>query len=662
VGILFPSLFVLAVAAGARRYDWIVRWLLSGAPFLTFIILLGSSRGTRVLPIFPLWTLLSTLNLVYAVSATSWLFYGLFTAWCYPAIFVTSLFQFPSASRQFRRVLRKTLKQLQFVNDKIALFDIPALEIDVDVDGLMVVRGIEFSLSTLTVVAHGIEVGIKLSNDMELAISTEKVTIAFFRGIEISDCFANVKGGEREMTFGHLDAQSKDEDGNALMVEATPLLTAAAANADTSRPRMVKMTSHMTNGTDLRESTAREGFKSITKLSPNDELAVKQYEQTLDWIQKSNMVEQCRKAVKEDVKIQQPGEGHEEEVVDLRNINEIRAAICSRMHTTPSVPHPPETSIKVTTLQNLSSPRQRRFMHRLPMLLRLLLNPIAYFHPVTISSITAGGSGKWIAHMLKGMIFKDYPDDVKELAKLEDRILQWLSDANFVAQLADIHGIASVPFLTSFDIATLLKIGDVMAYRTVVSAPELEQVLRLGGADASFEIPSFLLPHHEHLLPPKPLEKDIAELTRAVSMADGKPHKKQAQHDLAQAKKDEANVQISVHARLPACFSQELLDFISAVVKATKVAEIDGGHSALDDREKGFKALSKAVAKDMRDGMKKTMVDGIVNDKWIAKMVGKITKKLEEAQGEVGYSGDIPVQLEKYRLPEGHPEASKLLP
>ena len=36
-----------------------------------------------------------------------------------------------------RARLRGLPKQLHFVDDKIALFDIPALEIDVDVDGLM---------------------------------------------------------------------------------------------------------------------------------------------------------------------------------------------------------------------------------------------------------------------------------------------------------------------------------------------------------------------------------------------------------------------------------------------------------------------------------------------------------------------------------------------
>lgn len=92
-----------------------------------------------------------------------------------------------------RRMLRLILKQLHFVNDKIAFFDIPGLEIDTDVAGLMVIRGLSISLSTLSIVAHGIEVGIKLSDDLELAIQTEMVTISLFRRIEVGDCMANIK-------------------------------------------------------------------------------------------------------------------------------------------------------------------------------------------------------------------------------------------------------------------------------------------------------------------------------------------------------------------------------------------------------------------------------------------------------------------------------------
>lgn len=63
--------------------------------------------------------------------------------------------------------------------------------------------------------------------------------------------------------------------------------------------------------------------------------------------------------------------------------------------------------------------------------------------------------------------------------------------------------------------------------------------------------------------------------------------------------------------------------------------------------------------------MKKTLVSAAVNDKWIAKMVGKVTKKLEEARGDVGYAGDIKVPLGPYRLREEakkRGEGDKILP
>ncbi|WWC71785.1 uncharacterized protein I206_105744 [Kwoniella pini CBS 10737] len=660
---LTPVLFSAFLALAVATWRWPVRWLVSGTPILTFCLLLGASNGDRILSIVPLWTLLTTINLAYAVASTSWLLYFDFTVTIYPAILLTCLFQFDWAARIARRALRKFVRQLQFVQDTVSLFDIPALEIDVDVDGLMVIRGLTISVSTLTVVAHGIEVGIKLADDMELAISTEKVVVKLFRGVEISDCFANIKGGHHEMTFGELEETDKDEDGDAVMVEDTALLQAAAVSADkTSRPRLIKMKSKITNGAQMENSSAKAGLKSIKAVSPEDRDASERYEEMLKWIDDTNLIQQCRKeAVKE-------LDGDEE------GIKGIRAVICSKMQATPSVPHPPKRSIKVTTLQNLSPPKRRQFLHRLPMLLRLLLNPISYLHPVSISSITAGGSGQWISYLLHRHLFKDYAEDNKQLRKLQKRILSWLADANFVFELSEIKGVASVPFLTAFDITTLLRFGDVVAYRALAristegsdkgpseDTPPLEEVLRLGGADASFLIPSYLLPHHEHLLPPKPTVQDKEKLVEEVHEADGKPKEVQAERKLEQAEEDETNVKISAHVQLPACFSQDLLNFIAALVKATKVVELEKEPGAMEAKMSGIKEFGHALSKGMKDSVKKTVVDGIVNDKWIAKMVGKITRKLEEAQGDVGYSGDIPVKLEKYRLPEGHPEMNKIL-
>ena len=648
-----PSLFAASSALLIALYDWPQRWVLSGAPILTYCLLLGASKGYRILSFIPLWTLLTTLHLSYAVAATSWLLYWVFLVNCYPAIFLTCLFQFDSVADLVRKNLRLLLKQLQVVNDKLALFDIPALEIDTEVDGLMVVRGLTICLSSLTIIAHGVEVGIKLSDDMELALLTDSVTIPLFRKIMIGDVYANIKGGDYEMTFGHLEESTKDEDGDAVMVTDTPLLKAAAANGDASGSGALKMTDVMTDGKNPKDSSPQAGLKSVTKLSPDNEKASKQYQETLAYIEESSTITQARTKLK---RLARVGSG-----LDQTNQKDMRAAICSEVHSKPSIPHPPRRSIKVTALQNISSPYVRRFLHRLPMLLRLLLNPLSYFHPISIASVTAAASGQWINSMLGEHIFQEYGEDVAEIRRLEQKITSWLSDANFVLELADITGLAQVPFLTTFDINCHLGFGDVMAYRTLPKAVDLKQVIRLGGADASFAIPSYLLPHHEHLLPPVPTRQDKQQLEKEVHEADGVPKTVQAQGTLEQAEKDESNVKMSVHASLPACFSQELLNFLAALIKVTKVVEMEKEHNAMDKEITGFRDFGHSLSQGMKDGMKKAVVGGIVNDQWIAKMVSKVTKKLETAQGDVGYSGSIPVALDLYRLKEGDPELSKLL-
>lgn len=650
-----PSLFAGAVILLVAIYDWPRRWFLSGAPVLTYVLLLGASKSYRVVPIIPLWTIFATLHLVYAVAATSWLLYWVFLLSCYPIVFLTCLFQFDTVARFVRHRLRSLLWQLHFVNDKIAFFDLPALEIDTTVDGLMVIRGLTISLSSLTAIAHGVEVGIKLSDDLELAIQVDVVKIPLFRKIEIGDVYANIKGGEYEMTFGNLEESTKDADGDPILGIDTPLLKAAAASGDNET---IKMISKMTEGSSTpRDSTTKAGINSVTSLSPDNDEAIEYYQKTLDLIEKTNVIHQAHKRLAKVSATQDT-----DHTLDSSNEKDLRAAICSELHNKPSISHPPLRSIKVTTLQNLSPPWVRTILHRLPMLLRLLLNPLSYFHPVHISSLTAAGSGRWISYMLGEHIFQDYGEGAAEVRRLEQKITSWLSEANFVLQLADILGLAQTPFLTGFDINCQLQIDDVMAYRSLPASVELKQVTRLGGADATFAIPAFLLPHHEHLLPAVPTQQTKKQMEKEVELADGLPKTIQAQQSLEQTVKDETNVKMSVHASLPACFDQELLNFIAALVKATKVVEMEKEPGAMDHEITGIKDFSKSLSKGMKDGMKKAVVGGIVNDQWIAKMVAKITKKLETAQGDVGYSGNIPVVLGPYRLPDGHVELTKILP
>jgi len=636
--------FAIAAVLALGKWQWPTRWLISGTPFLTFALLLGASNGYRVLEAIPLTLLIISLNTVYAVASTSWLLYGVFAFAAYPTLFIVCLCQFDRVARGVRHTLRRVIRNLHFVNDSIALFDIPALEIDVDVEGLMVIRGMTISLSTLTVTAYGIEVGIKLSEDLELAISTEKVVVSLFRGIEISDCYANVKGGMDEMTFGELD-ETDSEDDHGVIVESTPLLVAAGSRS--RRPMNPRHTS-IADRKNMKDSAPKAGWTSIRKLNPADQNANDEYDRLLKVIDDTNAISNCRKSVHE-----------KPEHNDSPKAK--RAAICSEMQSTPTVPHPPTRSIKVTTLQTLSSPRTRGFLHRLPMLLRLLLNPIAYFHPVKISSITAGGSGRRVAYMLKTHLLKDYAKDSRELRKLEKRILRWLADANFVLELDEVTGIASVPVTISYDILASLRFGDVIAYRTLEEAATPEQVLRLAGADATFEVPSYLLPHHDHILPAKLDSQHRAELMEKIAHADGKPNQVKAEHELEQAEKDETNVRLGAHVQLPASCSQDLLNFVATLVKASKIVEIEKDPEATEEKTSAFKEFGHNLSKGMKNGVKHAIVAGVINDKWIAKMVGKVVRHLEEAEGDVGWMGDIPVKLDIYRLPDGHPESNKLL-
>ena len=143
---------------------------------------------------------------------------------------------------------------------RIALFNLPALEIDTDVDGLFVIRGVTFSLSSFTLVAHGIELGksavearmqytnsalagLKLTNDIELAMYVDEVVVRLFRSIDIGDVYANVKGGKFEMTLGDLDEAAADDDAaseTSVFLDDTPLLRAATAGSKgfTDRPML----------------------------------------------------------------------------------------------------------------------------------------------------------------------------------------------------------------------------------------------------------------------------------------------------------------------------------------------------------------------------------------------------------------------------------------
>lgn len=701
------------------QYVWARRWLLSGAPLLCYSVLLGNAKGRRFLPFIPLWTFLSTLNLAYALAATSWLLFWVFVVACYPSILLSCLFQFPPVTKFARTRLKRLLKDSHIFSDKIAFFNLPALEIDTEVDGLFVIRGITLSFSSLSITAHGVEVAVKVAPDVELAITTDKVVVSLFRRIEVDDVYANLKGGQFEMTLGDTPRPSVDGRIDTMPEPGAPsaLLRAAtlsAENLSTPLPRKNPLESAAGHKdkpkAPPRRSSARVALESVQTVSPDDEEANEQYQDNVRQIEETSTIRKSQDKLAEALE-----EANAECSFDSNDDRQLRAAICTRLHSRASIPHPPQRSVTVTALRNLSSPATRRFMHRLPMLLRLLLNPLSYFHPIKIASISAAGSGEWIKYLLQTHVFKDYSEHNSDIRKLETRINKWLTDASFVLQLDSVNILAHVPFLTSFDIEARLSIDDINVHRALPQDLSLYQVVRLRGAEAYVAIPSFLLPHHEHLLPPVPSKDDQAEKERYVESQNERdpsnPANVEAVAELERLRKDETTIKMSARARLPAVIHQQLLDFVAALVKATKFIEIEKSleerhaedSTPLEDEivdvlsdvqleadgeslysidsvsttspnKTHFKDSMKAFNSNLKDsiktmnkkvntGVEKTwrrgIVGGMANDRWIAKLVGKVVKTLETVRGDVGYSGVIPIPLKPYR--EMAEPASKLL-
>jgi hypothetical protein len=234
------------------------------------------------------------------------------------------------------------------------------------------------------------------------------------------------------MTFGKL---ARRITGDTLMISYTPLLQAAALKGNTTRPDLTRLRSRLTNGAEPQAVSLKAGFNSLTHMSPDE--AGQKYRNALAYVHKTSAIQECLREIED----ANNADAH----INLNDDNCMRGAICSQLHDRPSVPHPPLQSVKVTTLQNLSDPRVRKFLHRLPLLLRLLFNPLSYFHPIEIESITAAGSGKWLQHTLHEKIFKHYGDSDAGIRRLEKRVSTWLSDANFVLQLVDVTELATVP-------------------------------------------------------------------------------------------------------------------------------------------------------------------------------------------------------------------------
>ena len=137
---------------------WAQRWVYSGCFFESLLLVYGSTSDNRFFEHIPLWNSLTTLNLAYAVAATSRPAYFAFAVLCYTVLLSTCFLVFPTAASGLRKSATACLR-LFGLGDRTAFFNLPALVFDASTKGTFVVQGLTVSLFSLTIEAHGVELG-----------------------------------------------------------------------------------------------------------------------------------------------------------------------------------------------------------------------------------------------------------------------------------------------------------------------------------------------------------------------------------------------------------------------------------------------------------------------------------------------------------------------
>lgn len=162
----------------------------------------------------------------------------------------------------------------------------------------------------------------------------------------IGEVFGNLKGGKAEMTFGELGAP--DEEDDATFQIDTPLLRAAMSSAgDRPKPPRPSLPRGLTGGSYIKDSSVRESFGGMTTLSPDDAKAEKQYHKMLKFIDKTSHVHEAKRQTDKTNGVHKGGDG---DAFEPENEKAMRAAVCAKLQDMPSVPNPPQRSVRYVIL------------------------------------------------------------------------------------------------------------------------------------------------------------------------------------------------------------------------------------------------------------------------------------------------------------------------
>ncbi|CCG82494.1 protein of unknown function [Taphrina deformans PYCC 5710] len=256
---------------------------------------------------------------------------------------------------------------------------------------------------------------------------------------------------------------------------------------------------------------------------------------------------------------------------------------------------------------------------------RLILSPIIWLHPITVSSVAGTGTGKRITNLLETSgLKKAHPN--QEIFKLIRKVFLWLESGDVSLVLNDITVRPHIPLSADHDVRIDVRAAEPTAYRNSNGTEEI--LAKIHAISASLSIPIFLLPNHEQFIPTSP----------------------------------RSSIPFSILLSMPGVFNRELLTIGAAFAKATTMMDLrhtaqsrpspafpslhraSGGTSQFS-----FKSLGLAVKQAAGDLAKQKGVEWGVRDAEIAKWTAKLARLMSLVKVDVGGQGEIPVDLYKLR-------------
>jgi hypothetical protein len=286
------------------------------------------------------------------------------------------------------------------------------------------------------------------------------------------------------------------------------------------------------------------------------------YNEALDSILHATRIHLCRQRAEQD----RGDTTHD----SIQGAVEHRTAVASELQRMGPVPAATTNTIKASVIGEYMAPATR-FLQRAPVVLRWLLATLSVFHPIECPSICLAGSGGWPSMQLEKKIAEYHDSQDSRIQDLVEEISQWVASADFCVCVDRLKGTGEVPFRAAYDINAGLQSKGVVVTRMDAGVASIRRVVQLKAMDASFVIPSCLLPFHTHLIPSEPRTRRIDQQEKLKA-----DHDDRASH-LAADGSDiyTADVHMSVRATLPVRFDESFLEFATTAAKTSQMVDIE---------------------------------------------------------------------------------------